>query len=155
MRTVPDERDLQEWLDLAKNAYDKAKTMHDTATDIAEKLESRAPTIENPNSPPKTRDYHEFLIKSLQDPEERAGYVEIVLEEGGDEPRLLPKVLSNVVEAYRVQNEFPESARQRYDRLLAMLAESGGAEIYALVEFLQSIDLQVRIAVNPSETPDS
>ncbi|MEG3437989.1 hypothetical protein V0288_12745 [Pannus brasiliensis CCIBt3594] len=103
---------------------------------------------------PRTIDYHEWLIESLQDPEERAGYLEVVLEEGGDEPRLLPEVLSNVVEAYRVGNEFSESARQRYDRLLALLAESGGAEIYALVEFLEAIDLQVRIAVKPSENQD-
>jgi hypothetical protein len=100
----------------------------------------------------RTIDYHEWQIESLQDAEERAGYVEIVLEEGSDDPLLLPKVLSNVVEAYRVKHELSDSACQCFDRFLKLLAKSSGAEIYTFIELLDLLDLQVKIVVKSNSS---
>lgn len=42
------------------------------------------PTVKMPTS----RSYHEFLIETLQNWEETAGYIQVNLEEGGDEAKL-------------------------------------------------------------------
>ena len=41
MKELPDDRTMDELLELAKDAYQKARLMYDTATDIADKWESR------------------------------------------------------------------------------------------------------------------
>ncbi|MBC6421341.1 MAG: hypothetical protein GDA43_08345 [Hormoscilla sp. SP5CHS1] len=40
MQELPDEQKMDELLKLAKNAYEKAKLMYETATEIAEKWET-------------------------------------------------------------------------------------------------------------------
>jgi len=41
MKKLPDDRKMDELLALAKDAYEKAKVMYETATEIAEKWENR------------------------------------------------------------------------------------------------------------------
>jgi len=41
MQELPDEQKMDELLELAKNAYEKAKIIYETATEIAEKWEAR------------------------------------------------------------------------------------------------------------------
>lgn len=41
MKELPDDRKMDELLALAKDAYEKAKLMYETATEIAEKWENR------------------------------------------------------------------------------------------------------------------
>lgn len=93
----------------------------------------------------KSDSYHEYLIESLKDPEEAAGYIEVVLEEGKNEPFLLRKVLRNVVEAYASKNHFSESAKQQHQKLEQILLESDGVEIYTLVSFLDELGLRLAV----------
>lgn len=53
---------------------------------------------------PRSISYHEELITALKDPLEAAFYLEVVLEEG--EPKMLLKVLKNVIEAQDELNLF-------------------------------------------------
>lgn len=39
---------------------------------------------------PKTRNYHDYLIKSLKQPEEAAAYIQAILEEKSPEPEMQP-----------------------------------------------------------------
>ena len=94
---------------------------------------------------PTSRSYHEFLIESLTDPQEAASYIEIVLEEGSDDPRLLPQVLNNVMEAYAKINKVSDSTQQSYQKLEQLLTQSNCSEIYTLVEFLKELGLQIKI----------
>jgi hypothetical protein len=41
MKKLPDDRQMNELLALAKDAYDKSKLMYETATEIADKWENR------------------------------------------------------------------------------------------------------------------
>ena len=41
MQELPDDRKMDELLELARDAYEKAKIMYETATEIAEKWEAR------------------------------------------------------------------------------------------------------------------
>ena len=95
--------------------------------------------------------YKEYLISSLKDPQEAAGYLEtfLELEEEGREPELLRSALKNVVDARLLSDNLSEEAKQHYEQLDKMLSESGGTEIYTLIEFLDA--LGYRIALVPKD----
>lgn len=43
-----------------------------------------------------SRDYQEYLVNSLKDPERAAGYIAAILEESDPEPELLASALDDV-----------------------------------------------------------
>jgi hypothetical protein len=45
---------------------------------------------------PTSRDYQEYIVNSLKDPERAAGYITAVLEESDPEPELLASALDDV-----------------------------------------------------------
>lgn len=98
---------------------------------------------------PTSRSYQTFLIESLKNTEEAAGYIEVILAEGSDEPLLLRNALHNVIEAHAESNKLSESAKQHQEKLDKILAQSGGAEIYTLVELLDALGF--RVAIVPKE----
>jgi len=100
---------------------------------------------------PTSSSYHDYLISSLKDPQEAAGYLEtfLELEEEGREPELLRSALKNVVDAFLLSDNLSEEAKQHYEQLDKMLSVSGGTEIYTLIEFLDA--LGYRIALVPKD----
>ncbi|MCL1468705.1 DNA-binding protein [Argonema galeatum] len=98
---------------------------------------------------PTSRSYHEFLIESLKNREEAAGYIEVVLEEGGDHPILLRKAIRNVVESWAKSDRLTDSAKQLHEKLDRMLTESNAAEIYTFIELLDALGF--RVAISPKE----
>ena len=100
---------------------------------------------------PTSSSYKEYLISSLKDPQEAAGYLEtfLELEEEGREPELLRSALINVIDARLLSDNLSEEAKQHYEQLDKMLSESGGSEIYTLIEFLDA--LGYRIALVPKD----
>lgn len=46
MKDLPDQKTLEELLELAKDAYEKAKRMYETATEIAQRWDSPSPSIQ-------------------------------------------------------------------------------------------------------------
>jgi len=98
---------------------------------------------------PTSRSYHEYLISSLQTPESAASYIETMLEleSEGPEPELLRAGLKDVVDAYLQMNKLSTEAKLIYEKLDRMLSESGGEEIYALITLLDTLGLQLAVAV--------
>lgn len=96
---------------------------------------------------PTSDSYHDYLIEFLKDSEEAAGYIEVALEEGRDEPYLLRKVLINVIEARIKIKNFSEAETVNHDKLDKLLAESGGTEIYTFVEILDILGLELSVKV--------
>lgn len=96
---------------------------------------------------PTSDSYHNYLIESLKDYEEAAGYIEVALEEGRDEPYLLIKVLRNVIEARIKMKNLSESAKVNYEKIDQILAESGGIEIYTFVEILDDLGFELSVKV--------
>lgn len=94
-----------------------------------------------------SNNYHDYLIESLQDIEEVAGYIEVVLEEGSDDPKLLLKVLQNIKEVYEKNHQFPTQTNKIYDQLMTILKEDNCAEIYTFIELLNALGLQININV--------
>ncbi|MEG5140077.1 MULTISPECIES: helix-turn-helix domain-containing transcriptional regulator [unclassified Microcoleus] len=100
---------------------------------------------------PTSRSYQEFLIESLRNAQEAAGYIEVTLTEASDEPKLLQMVLKDVVDSRLKFNNLSESAQLQWEKLDKMLTESGGAEIYSLVELLEALGFKLEISVEDSE----
>lgn len=96
---------------------------------------------------PTSDSYREFLIERLKDPEHSAGFIEAILEEEDPEPELLRNALRKVVEAHGKMNKLSSEVKQHHNRLDKMLTESGCAEIYSFVEFLDLLGFQVAVTV--------
>jgi DNA-binding phage protein len=95
---------------------------------------------------PKSVSYEEYLIESLKNIEESAGFIGAILEEENPESHLLRDALRKVVIAQTRINNLSPIAKHRGERLDKMLTESGCAEIYAFVQFLDAMGLKIAIA---------
>ena len=102
---------------------------------------------------PTSHSYREYLIESLKEAEEAAGYIGAILEEKDPEPALLRNAIRNVIEARIRMNALSESAKEHHEKLDKMLTESGGAEIYSLVELLEALGFKLEITVADIEWP--
>lgn len=96
---------------------------------------------------PTSDSWLDALIESLRDSQEAAGYIEAILEEKNPEHELLRAALKDVVDARLQMNILSEEAKLCYEKLYNILLETGGSEIYSLVELLDA--LRFRIAIAP------
>lgn len=98
---------------------------------------------------PTSRSYYEYLISSLQDTQEAAAYLQtfLELEAEGFEPELLLSALKDLMDARLQMNNLSEEAKQHYEKLDKILLETGGTEIYTLVELLNALGFRIAIAL--------
>ncbi len=91
--------------------------------------------------------YKEYLINSLKNPEREKGYIAVMLEldEEGYDAKMLSSALEEVVEARKRSDNLSETAQQHYEQLDKILAETGGAEILKLVEFLDALGYRISL----------
>jgi DNA-binding phage protein len=104
---------------------------------------------------PKTHSYHDYLIKSLQEIEEAAAYIQAILEEKEPESELLLTVLKDVVKAQDKLSIMTEDEQQNWEKLEELLKASGGEEIYRFIGLLKALGLKTDIAVSQCKTPDA
>jgi len=96
---------------------------------------------------PTSRSYQEFLIASLKNTQEAAGYIEVTLTEASDEPKLLQMVLKDIIDSRIKFHNLSESAQLQWEKLDKMLSESNGSEIYCFVELLEALGFKLGITV--------
>ncbi len=98
---------------------------------------------------PTTTSYHNYLVSSLKDSQHAANYIAVALEleDQGREPELLRAMLKNVMEARILSNNVSIAAKQYYEKLDEILSETGGAEIYTLIEFLDALGYRIDLAL--------
>jgi DNA-binding phage protein len=94
---------------------------------------------------PTSDSYRESLIESLKDAEHAAGFIGAILEEKDPEPALLRNAIRKVIEAKIRMNALSDSAKEHHEKLDKMLTESGGSEIYSLVELLEALGFKLEI----------
>ncbi|WP_293341173.1 transcriptional regulator [Microcoleus sp. CAWBG58] len=102
---------------------------------------------------PASDSYRDYLIESLKEPEEAAGYIEAILEEKEPERELFRNAIRKVIEARIRMNALSASAKQHHEKLDKMLTASGGSEIYCFVELLEALGFKLAITVENSELP--
>ena len=104
---------------------------------------------------PKTHSYHDYLIKSLQEIEEAAAYIQAILEEKDPESELLLTVLRDVVKAQGKVSIMAEENQQNWEKLEELLKVSGGEEIYRFIGLLKALGLKTEIAASQGEIPEA
>ncbi|MDZ8107791.1 MAG: transcriptional regulator [Nostoc sp. DedQUE12a] len=92
---------------------------------------------------PTSDSYQEYLIESLEDPQEAAAYIEAILEAEDPEPELLASALKDVIDARVKMNSLSEQAKQKWEQL----SESDGAEIYSLVALLDALGFRLAVTL--------
>ena len=102
---------------------------------------------------PTSDSYYESLIESLKDAEHAGGFIGAILEEKDPEPALLRNAIRKVIEARIRMNALSESAKEHHEKLDRMLTESGGSEIYSLVELLEALGFKLEITIANIELP--
>ncbi|WP_323197395.1 helix-turn-helix domain-containing transcriptional regulator [Nodularia harveyana] len=94
---------------------------------------------------PTSDSYQDYLIESLQDPEEAAAYIEAILEAENPETELLTSALKDVIDAQLKMNNLSAQAKLKWEQLNQMLLKSGGAEIYSLVGLLDTLGFKLEV----------
>ena len=97
---------------------------------------------------PTSDSYLDALIEELKDPERAAGSIEVALEleEKDPQPDMLRLTLKDVIEAREQANNLSEEAQRSYEKLDKILLETGGVEIYGLVELLDALGFRLAIS---------
>ncbi len=91
----------------------------------------------------KNGDYKEYLLESLQDPEEMAAYINASIEEE-DDPEALLIALKHVVEAQNV-SRLAEKAGLNRVTLYRILAEGGNPRLGSLAALLSAMGLKLKV----------
>jgi len=91
----------------------------------------------------KTADYHQELMKALQDPKEKAAYINAALEDA--DKRVLLKALRNVAEANGGMSRVATRAKLSRESLYRMLSEKGNPELSSLERLLSVLNLELRV----------
>lgn len=97
---------------------------------------------------PLTDSYHDYLVNSLQVPQEAAAYLEAILEEEDPEPELLGKALGNVVEALGKAGAPFEATNVHQKQLEQVLSLAGSQTVYGLASWLNELGLKLTVTVS-------
>lgn len=101
----------------------------------------------------KTINYQDYLIESLKDPEEAAGYLNAALEGGDIEVFLL--ALHNVVKAQGGITRLAEKSHKSRTSLYKALSKNGNPHLKNTNEILSAIGLHLAVVANKhsADTP--
>ena len=91
-----------------------------------------------------TKNYRDSLLRTLQDPQEAAEYLTAALEEGDTAVFLL--ALRDVADARGI-GTLAAKAQLNRENLYRMLSEHGNPQLDSLTALLDSLDLQLAVAV--------
>jgi hypothetical protein len=92
---------------------------------------------------PTSRDYQEYLVNSLKDPERAAGYMAAILEESDPEPELLASALDDVAIALGGEGD------RKWVKDFG--ASDKSQAVYELAAWLDSLGLRLTVDVQYSE----
>ena len=90
------------------------------------------------------RSYHEGLMEDLKNPEEAAGYLNAVLEEG--DYRMFLVALRHVAEANGGMLYLSKKTKLSRPNLYRMLSKKGKPEIYSLYKVLEAFRLTLSVS---------
>ena len=98
----------------------------------------------------KSINYHDYLMESLKEPEEAAGYLNAALDDGDIDGFL--EALRNVVEAYGGMTKLAEKSSKGRNSLYKTISGTGNPYLRNTNEILQSLGFHLSVA--PNDGPD-
>lgn len=97
----------------------------------------------------KSIDYHDYLIESLKEPSEAAGYLNAALDDGDIDGFL--EALRNVVEAHGGMTKLSESTSKGRNSLYKTISGNGNPYLRNTNEILQALGFHLAIAPNDND----
>ena len=88
----------------------------------------------------KTKDYHDFLLETLKDPQEAAAYLNAALEEGDE--KMFLKALRNVAEAVGGMTKIAKKSHLSRMTLYRILSSEGNPEFSSLIDILKALKIK-------------
>lgn len=95
-----------------------------------------------------TKDYREYLLKQLEEPEEAAAYINALLEDGDESALLLG--FRDVVDA-RGLGEIAKITGLNRENLYRMLSKQGNPRLSSLIALLKALGLSLSVEVRKEE----
>lgn len=95
---------------------------------------------------PKSIDYHDYLIKSLKDPIEAAGYLNAAL--GDDDIDGFLEALRNVVEANGGMAKLSEKTTKSRNSLYKTVSKEGNPYLRNANDILHALGFQLTVTAN-------
>ena len=92
---------------------------------------------------PTSRDYQEYLVNSLKDPDRAAGYIAAILEESDPEPELLASAIDDV--AIALGGDGDRQWVRDFD------TSDKSQSVYELAAWLDSLGLKLTVNVKQLE----
>lgn len=92
----------------------------------------------------KSIDYHDYLIKSLKDPSEAAGYLNATLDDGDIDGFL--EALRNVVEAYGGMTKLANKASKGRNSLYKTVVGTGNPYLRNTNEILHAMGFHLTVS---------
>jgi len=100
----------------------------------------------------KSIDYHDYLIESLKEPSEAAGYLNAALDDGDIDVFL--EALRNVVEAHGGMTKLSENTSKGRNSLYKTISGNGGNPyLKNTSEILQALGFHLTIIPNDNDHP--
>jgi probable addiction module antidote protein len=97
----------------------------------------------------KSINYHDYLIESLKEPSEAAGYLNAALDDGDIDGFL--EALRNVVEAYGGIAKLSEKSAKGRNSLYKTISSSGNPYLRNTNEILHALGFHLSVAPNDVE----
>jgi probable addiction module antidote protein len=94
---------------------------------------------------PRSKNYQEYLIESLKDPEEAAEYLNVALKDG--DPKIFLLALRNVAEALGGITKLSKKTKLNRVNLYRILSKKGNPELYSLEILLRALGLKLAVEV--------
>ena len=94
----------------------------------------------------KSINYDDYLMESLKEPEEAAGYLNAALDDGDIDGFL--EALRNVVEAYGGMTKLAEKSSKGRNSLYKTISGTGNPYLRNTNEILQSLGFHLSVALN-------
>jgi probable addiction module antidote protein len=94
----------------------------------------------------KSIDYHDYLIESLKDPNEAAGYLNAALDDGDIDGFL--EALRNVVEAHGGMTKLSEKSSKGRNSLYKSISDQGNPYLRNTNEILHALGFHLSVTPN-------
>lgn len=97
----------------------------------------------------RTIDYHDYLIETLKEPSEAAGYLNAALDDGDINGFL--EALRNVVEAHGGMTKLSEKTSKGRNSLYKTISSTGNPYLRNTNEILQTLGFHLSVTPNVSD----
>jgi probable addiction module antidote protein len=93
----------------------------------------------------RSKDFKEYLLEQLKDPEEAAAYINAAMED--EDPRVFLIAIQDVAEAMGGMSWLAKEAHLNRESLYKMLSKKGNPQLHTLISILAACGLELAVQI--------